>query len=245
MKPRVHRQRPAVALKGRFILGLGSQIKPHITKRFSMEWSHPAPRMREMILAIPAIWDCWNTTTPSSNSGRLHTHHHEHRSSTRSEPFRHRKIFSRGRRRTRRSPRRGLRGFICPASIRRLPARGDDPRPRAGPAPRWERTLDDFEIVGQSFVVTARTTRKLESARPAPGSRPRSTARSPRTGWFSRSTGGVRSKTSSTRCPRGQVVDMGKLIDDEILTTFAVMGPPGRLLPTAPRYGDVIHRISF
>jgi alkanesulfonate monooxygenase SsuD/methylene tetrahydromethanopterin reductase-like flavin-dependent oxidoreductase (luciferase family) len=32
--------------KGRFILGLGSQIKPHITKRFSMEWSHPAPRMR-------------------------------------------------------------------------------------------------------------------------------------------------------------------------------------------------------
>ena len=34
--------------KGRFVLGLGSQIKPHITKRFSMEWSHPAPRMREM-----------------------------------------------------------------------------------------------------------------------------------------------------------------------------------------------------
>ena len=39
--------------KGRFTLGLGSQIKPHITKRFSMEWSHPAPRIREMIMAIP------------------------------------------------------------------------------------------------------------------------------------------------------------------------------------------------
>ena len=47
--------------KGRFVLGLGSQIKPHITKRFSMEWSHPAPRMREMILAIRAIWDTWRT----------------------------------------------------------------------------------------------------------------------------------------------------------------------------------------
>jgi len=35
---------------GRFVLGLGSQIKPHITKRFSMEWSHPAPRMRELVL---------------------------------------------------------------------------------------------------------------------------------------------------------------------------------------------------
>ena len=39
---------------GRFNLGLGSQIKPHITKRFSMEWSRPAARMREMIQAIRA-----------------------------------------------------------------------------------------------------------------------------------------------------------------------------------------------
>ena len=35
--------------KGRFLLGLGSQIKPHITKRYSMPWSHPAARMREFI----------------------------------------------------------------------------------------------------------------------------------------------------------------------------------------------------
>ena len=47
--------------KGRFTLGLGSQIKPHITKRFSMEWSKPAARMREMILATKAIWNSWNT----------------------------------------------------------------------------------------------------------------------------------------------------------------------------------------
>ena len=40
---------------GRFILGLGTQIKPHITKRFSMEWSRPAARMREMISAVRAI----------------------------------------------------------------------------------------------------------------------------------------------------------------------------------------------
>ena len=38
--------------RGRFVLGLGSQIKPHITKRFSMEWSHPAARMRET-----GLWD--------------------------------------------------------------------------------------------------------------------------------------------------------------------------------------------
>ncbi len=38
--------------KGRFMLGLGSQIRPHIEKRFSMPWSKPAARMREMVLAI-------------------------------------------------------------------------------------------------------------------------------------------------------------------------------------------------
>src|SRR3954463_14043754 len=47
--------------QGRFLLGLGSQIKPHITKRFSMEWSNPAPRMREFILAMRAIWNTWDT----------------------------------------------------------------------------------------------------------------------------------------------------------------------------------------
>src|SRR5688500_16842085 len=49
--------------KGRHILGLGSQIKPHITKRFSMPWSHPAPRMREYVLAMRAIWDTWQHET--------------------------------------------------------------------------------------------------------------------------------------------------------------------------------------
>ena len=45
--------------KGRFTLGLGSQIKPHITKRFSMPWHGPARQMREYIEALHAIWDCW------------------------------------------------------------------------------------------------------------------------------------------------------------------------------------------
>jgi len=45
--------------RGRFMLGLGSQIKPHIEKRYSMTWSHPAARMREMVLAIRAIWRSW------------------------------------------------------------------------------------------------------------------------------------------------------------------------------------------
>lgn len=44
---------------GRFTLGLGSQVRGHIVRRFSGTWAAPAPRMREYILALRAIWDCW------------------------------------------------------------------------------------------------------------------------------------------------------------------------------------------
>jgi alkanesulfonate monooxygenase SsuD/methylene tetrahydromethanopterin reductase-like flavin-dependent oxidoreductase (luciferase family) len=48
---------------GRFVLGLGTQVRPHIEKRFSARWSHPARRLREIVLAIRAIWDAWEGGT--------------------------------------------------------------------------------------------------------------------------------------------------------------------------------------
>ncbi len=60
--------------KGRFIMGLGSQIKPHIEKRFSMPWSSPANRMREMIQAIKSIWECWENGTQLNFKGEFYSH---------------------------------------------------------------------------------------------------------------------------------------------------------------------------
>jgi len=60
--------------KGRFTLGLGTQIAAHITKRFSMPWSHPAPRMREMIRAMHAIWDCWEHGDKLDFRGEFYNH---------------------------------------------------------------------------------------------------------------------------------------------------------------------------
>src|SRR5437867_3825460 len=46
--------------QGRFVLGLGSQVKVHIEKRFGATWVKPVARMRELVLALRAIWRCWN-----------------------------------------------------------------------------------------------------------------------------------------------------------------------------------------
>lgn len=62
------------ASRGRFMLGIGSQIKPHIEKRFSMPWSHPAPRMRELILAIRSIWDSWSDGSRLAFRGEYYRH---------------------------------------------------------------------------------------------------------------------------------------------------------------------------
>jgi len=59
---------------GRFVLGLGTQVKPHIERRFSMPWSHPAPRLREFVLALRAIWSCWQEDRPLDFSGDYYCH---------------------------------------------------------------------------------------------------------------------------------------------------------------------------
>ena len=59
---------------GRFRLGLGSQIRAHIERRFSMPWSQPAARMREYVLAIRAIWQTWATGEPLAFQGEFYRH---------------------------------------------------------------------------------------------------------------------------------------------------------------------------
>lgn len=60
--------------QGRFILGIGSQIKSHIEKRYSMPWSKPASRMREYVMALKAIWSSWQDGTPLDFQGEFYNH---------------------------------------------------------------------------------------------------------------------------------------------------------------------------
>jgi probable F420-dependent oxidoreductase len=63
-----------VLAQGRFILGLGSQVKAHIEKRYGATWTRPLARMREHVLALRAIWRCWNENAPLDFRGELYRH---------------------------------------------------------------------------------------------------------------------------------------------------------------------------
>ena len=62
------------ATQGRFLLGLGTQIKPHITRRFGGVWDSPVEQLREWVLAIRAIQLSWEQGTPLSFEGRWTRH---------------------------------------------------------------------------------------------------------------------------------------------------------------------------
>src|SRR5438309_8102503 len=61
----------AKASGGRFILGLGSQVKGHNERRFSVKFESPAPKMREVVLAMRAIWDRWQNGSQPDFKGRF------------------------------------------------------------------------------------------------------------------------------------------------------------------------------
>jgi probable F420-dependent oxidoreductase len=238
--------------EGRFVLGLGSQIKPHITKRFSMEWSKPAARMREMIMAIRAIWDTWQNGTPLEFRGEFYTH-------TLMTPFFTPdpsdlgdfgvpKIFLAGVGELMTEVAGEVcDGFLCHGFTTEkylrevtIPAleRG---RAKAG------KTMEGFEIVGPSFVVTGTNDEQMETAMAGTrqqiafyGSTPAYRNVLEIHGW------GALQDELNALSKRGQWVEMGSLIDDEILNTFAVVGAPEQIgSELNRRYGDVIQRISF
>ncbi len=59
--------------KGRYLVGLGTQVKGHIERRFSTEWGSPGPRLREYVESLRAIWATWATGAPLSYQGKFYS----------------------------------------------------------------------------------------------------------------------------------------------------------------------------
>ena len=58
---------------GRFILGLGTQVKGHNERRYSVKWESPGPKLRELVQALRAIWDCWQNGTRLNFNGKFYS----------------------------------------------------------------------------------------------------------------------------------------------------------------------------
>jgi probable F420-dependent oxidoreductase len=235
--------------KGRFLLGLGSQIKPHITKRFSMPWSHPAPRMRELILAIRAIWACWGGDGTLDFRGEFYTHTlMTPFFNPGPNPFGNPKILlaAVGELMTEVAGEVGdgllAHGFTTERYLREVTV----PALERGAA-KAGKTRADLVVSYPGFVVTGATDADMATAATAVkqqiafyGSTPAYRPVLELHGW------GDLSPELNTLSKRGEWVAMGELITDEMLDTFAVVAPleqvPARV---RQRYDDVVDRFSF
>lgn len=233
--------------EGRFILGLGSQIKPHIEKRFSQPWSRPAARMREFVLAMRAIWDCWYEGKKLAFRGDFYTH-------TLMTPMFTPTNNPHG------APRvllaavgpkmtevagevadgmivhgftteRYLRDVTMPAIERGLAAAG--------------RARDAFELSYPVFVVTGRDEREWEASRTAVsrqlgfyGSTPAYRGVLEAHGW------GDLQTELNVLSKRGEWDTMGQRISDEVIEAFAVVAEPGKVAgEVKARFGGLVDRV--
>jgi probable F420-dependent oxidoreductase len=238
-----------LASHGRFRLGLGTQIKPHIEKRFSMPWSQPVERMREQVLAIRAIWACWHEGAKLDFRGEFYRH-------TLMTPFFNPgpnpygvpKIFLGGV-----GPRMTelagevADGFIVhpfgtEQSLRELTipavARGAE---QAG------RALADVEIAFPLMAIIGDTDEQLEKGRGAMrprlafyGSTPAYKVILDVHGW------GDLQPELNRLSKAGDWATMSSLISDEMVDAFCVQGNPDEIGPIVRRrYGDLVQRVSF
>ncbi len=235
--------------KGRMILGLGSQIRPHITRRFSMPWSHPARRMREYILAMRAIWDAWYTGEKLDFRGEFYTH-------SLMTPFFTPTDTEHG------APRVFLAavgplmtevagevadGIICHAFTTEQYVREVTlPAIERGLA-KSGRTRKDFTISCPVFVVTGadeesyvRSRQLITQQIAFYGSTPAYKGVLDLHGW------GAMQPELNALSKRGKWTEMGGLIGDDMVETFAVIAekPADVAKGLQSRFGDVLDRVA-
>ena len=234
---------------GRFVLGLGSQIKPHIEKRFGTPWPKPAARMREYVEALTAIWRSWETGEKLSFRGEYSRH-------TLMTPFFTPPDHGHG------APKVFIaavgpkmtevtgevadgvlcHGFTTERYLREVTL----PSVAAGAA-RVGRDPGEVQISLPLFVVTGRDDAATEEAAAKVrgqiafyGSTPAYRAVLDLHGW------GELHERLHELSVRGAWNEMPALIEDEVLQTFAVVGTPdevgGRI---RDRFGDVADRVSL
>ncbi|PPK63572.1 TIGR03617 family F420-dependent LLM class oxidoreductase [Actinokineospora auranticolor] len=233
---------------GRFVLGLGSQVKPHITKRFGMPWSAPAARMREFVLAVRAIWASFETGARLRFLGEFYRHTlMTPFFDPGPNPFGNPKIYlaAVGPLMTEVAG-EVADGVLCHGfSTERYLREVTLPALERGRA-KVGKTLDGFDISGPAFIATGASeeemTASLAEARKQIafyGSTPSYRPVLDFHGW------GALHDELNALSKRGRWDEMSALVDDDVLHAFAVVGEPtAAATEIRRRYGDVVTRMS-
>lgn len=236
------------ASQGRFVLGLGSQIRAHITKRFSMPWSHPAARMREFILALRAIWATWYEKEPLQFNGKFYTH-------TLMTPFFSPTNLEYG------APRVFLAAvgplmtevagevadgmIVHPFTTETYLREVSLPALERGWA-KSGRKREDFDISYPVFVVTGRDERELDQAKVATKQQLAFYGSTPAYKPVLDSIGaGELQPELNAMSKQGRWTEMGSLFTDDVMNAFAIVAEPRDIAnQIKTRFGDVIDRTS-
>src|SRR6476661_5315522 len=238
-----------LASRGRFRLGLGTQIKPHIEKRFSMQWSQPVERMRELVLAVRAIWARWHEGTKLDFHGDFYTH------SLMTpffdpgpNPFGVPRIFlgGVGPRMTEVAGEVADGFMIHPFSTEKFMRETTMPALARGLV-KGERSRSQLEIAFPAMVIVAESEEELAQGRDAMrprlafyGSTPAYKVVLDTHGW------GDLQPELNRLSKTGDWATMAAMITDEIVDTFVVSGAPEQIAPRMQeRYGDIAQRVSF
>ncbi|GAB2483669.1 LLM class oxidoreductase [Jatrophihabitans fulvus] len=234
---------------GRLLLGLGTQVRAHVTRRFGMPWSHPAARMREYVLAMRAIWRTWHTGEPLDFAGDFYTH-------TLMTPMFVPEPHDHG-------PPRVLLAAVGPAMTEVAGEVADGLLPHGFTTERYLREVTlpalgrglaragrpegALTVCGSPMVVTGSTPelrrqadRRTRAQIAFYGSTPAYRPVLELHGWGDL---GAELHTLSTA---GRWDDMSDLIDDDVLETFAVVAEPDEVAgKVASRYGDLLDRVTL
>ncbi|TDD52802.1 TIGR03617 family F420-dependent LLM class oxidoreductase [Saccharopolyspora elongata] len=234
---------------GRVVLGLGSQIRPHITNRYGMPWSKPAARMREYVCAMHAIWDCWQHGTKLDFRGDFYTH-------TLMTPMFDPGPVPSGNPKVLLAAVGALMteaagevadGLICHpfSSVEYLRAH-TLPAVAAG-RERAGRNDADFEFAGMVMLATGRTEAEMQAAIAGTRRQIAFYASTPayrpvleQHGW------GALQEELNALSKRGEWDEMGRRITDDVLGTFAIVAEPekaGALVRS--RFGGLLDRVSL
>jgi probable F420-dependent oxidoreductase len=234
--------------KGRLTIGLGSQIKPHITKRFSMPWGAPAAQMRELVLAMRAIWANWYEQEPLQFVGKYYRH-------TLMTPMFTPQDSQYG------APRVTLAAvgpkmtevagevadgiILHPFSTMPYINSVTLPAIEAGLA-KAGKSRDAFEISYSCFVITGRNEEEFAASKKVAQERIAFYGSTPAYKGVLDSIGvGELQGELNAMSKQGRWKEMGTLVTDEMLQEFGVMGEPDEIAPQMlARYGHFVDRTS-